>query len=248
MDQIVSKFGNFIRVDEAVNKVINAPGNLLTIGYGYITPSHTVNAVFKSIFKWLAKDSGNFLEIFVGVIWNSKTPEAEHESEKKVKENFLNLLPSELYDAGFSDRIIVYAVNQFHPKFMLKSHETTEENIPSMGILGSSNLSHTALQDDARIELDVLMESVGGQSNPLLDQFFSWVEKLKDTKLPEAERIDFRRSVRDRLYYDPAHKEAMQVLEEILVNEYDPYFEEDAEMAAALRQSDKAQGISGAND
>jgi hypothetical protein len=40
----------------------------------------------------------------------------------------------------------------------------------------------------------------------------------------------------------------MQVLEEILVNEYDPYFEEDAEMAAALRQSDKAQGISGAND
>jgi hypothetical protein len=208
MNHVVEKnFGEFSPLD-ALKQVVNSKGNHLIMAYGYITSSQTIVSIFAEVFEFLKSCADNKVSIFVGVMFVSGEKGSLDEKISELDRVFESLLPEKLYEDGLSDRISVFGIKNFHPKFSIMLNESDEEETtPVSALTGSSNLSYSALSSANRFELDILM--IADQKfNTLLNSFSKTVLKMLEASI-DNEDIRLGKKVGDRIYWNFVNKEIM---------------------------------------
>ena len=201
MNLIAAKAHASLTPSDAIGQILQGAGNHLVLGYGYISRSGPVPALFDMIMSWLKADKNRLLSVYVGLIWDTRDPNSKAQAEVRVSETFEALLPGALYNEGIDDQIDVHAIYNFHPKFCLMwEWGNGNSPVPQAALVGSTNLSGTALQDPNRFELDVFM--TGGSQNDLLVALSSWVQvMLDDAHKKELDKIGGE--IRNRIYLHP---------------------------------------------
>ena len=191
-----------------INEIINSQGNLLILGYGYIGNENTdkkgnpvkikpkLKELFDNINKLLKVNVELRIEIHVGLFVSyddfslaykssfssmSKDMKREHFFElykKQIDTKFkLNQLAQFDFSDEVKDRIFLYGIPNFHAKYCLMV-DYYNTFTPIAGVMGSSNLSASALSDKQRLELDLYMS--GSEDNELLYSFSKKIKSIRD--------------------------------------------------------------------
>lgn len=255
MNFIVEKnFGDKSAI-EAIDEVINSDGNHLIMAYGYIYESEVVKSVFQKIISFLEKSEQNRVSIFIGLFFDKKQPDGLSNKILDLDEMFKILLPDSLFSRGVSERIAVYGIKEFHAKFSIMYRKSKEGRLPVAALTGSSNLTFSALKNDDRFELDVLMLNTELR-NPLIESFSNTIIKMlkravqrQDSKLGEM--------VEERIHWKPLSIKEIEIMDSIMADIasekqkqefYDlAYYTNSAESkedGIAMHESDIALGIS----
>lgn len=229
---------------EALCSLLEAKGNLLLLGYGYISSSNLVTQYFERIIGWLQVSNSRQVEIYVGLIPDpSKDFKISiDEQVEKVTRHFQKILKEDLYRTGVTDRIFVSAIIGFHCKFALVCNSSNDQNItPISGLFGSTNLSKSALESESRFELDLLIT----EENPLLEKFSASVCELINEAMDSSEITTVGDGIRNRIFVCPALQEAESYLiEDEIFNRHEYRDQEIGEDdRQALIESDRNQEI-----
>ncbi len=169
MNRFITNINDGFNFSSALIDMIQKDGDHLILAYGYITNADAVKDIFKEVDKFLTKSKRNRVSVYVGVLGGrgAAIDTVNLRLDDLITESFLN--------KSMSNKFNIYGIENFHAKFgvMLR------RNIPMSGLMGSSNLSNPALNNNNRCELDLYME--GGKENNLLIDFWEVnVAVLKD--------------------------------------------------------------------
>ncbi|MFT5298092.1 MAG: hypothetical protein ACI9YH_004139 [Colwellia sp.] len=252
MNYIVErKFGHFTPL-EALNNVIEADGNHLVMAYGYIYSSEVIDDIFDTkIINFLKKSDNNKVSIFVGLFKKDKAEKLEE--LKRLEEHFENMLPKIWYEQGLSQKVSVFGIKNFHPKFSIMYNSTGgDQKAPVAALMGSSNMSYSAIGSKSRFELDILMLQEK-EENQLLNSLSSTALKMLNASIKRQD-VRLAERVKDNIHWRHVREE--EVIAEIFRSEanrmreqeyYDnKYYTRSAfspEDGVALHESDVEQGI-----
>ena len=229
---------------EALESLLTIGGDVLFLGYGYIGYRDAPVEYFERIVKWLAASHKRSVHIYVGILPDPKLAPNIGISKRvaEVTTAFQILLKDEIYAKAPTDRIWVSAVAGMHCKFALCcSTDACQQLVPLAGMLGSSNLTQSALKSTRRLELDLFIAG----ADPLLQQFTAAIMEIID----EAEKLEvhsFGEDVRKRIYYAPALREAEDDAKAEAMREITHYWNQGMSRVEreARMESDEQQEIS----
>ena len=253
MFAVVEKDVGDMSMVEAIKYVINDHGDRLYLAYGYIRESKITREIFQEVVKFLKKDKANRVCIIIGIFPDGSAGDGFARSIREINEQLNKLIPDTLYADNVSARFRVLSVKNFHSKLsvMFKSHKSGFKLCSA--VTGSSNLSYSALANQDRMELDLLIkgEEVGG---PL--KRFQDVAKHHIRRCFYSEECELGKLIDDKFHWEPYFLEHEMLLHQIdeeifekarrqehIDRQYYRYSTRNPEDGIALSESDKAQEI-----